>query len=74
MTARSQVWAAGALWLMLAISGAWLVYLLGSHYVSCRTVGTGKLACFVISFFISCWDVLVLVVLTVGKFIAFILP
>ena len=59
---------------MLAISGAWTVYLLGSHYGSCRTYGTGKLFCFVLAFFHSCWDVLVLVVVTVGKFIALILP
>lgn len=74
MTSRSRALAGGTLWLMFAISGAWVVYSLGIHYVSCRTVGTGKLFCFAIAFFVSCWDVLVLVVLTVGKFIALILP
>jgi hypothetical protein len=74
MTVRSQAWAACALWMMLAISGGWALYLLGSHYGSCRTGGTGKFACFVIAFFHSCWDVLVLVVLTIAKFIALILP
>jgi hypothetical protein len=59
---------------MFAISGGWAVYMLGSYYGSCRTYGTGKLLCFVFAFFHSCWNVLALVVLTVGKIVTLILP
>jgi hypothetical protein len=65
---------ARALWLMFAISGAWVIYLFGTHYGSCRLNGTDQVACFVIALFLSWLEVLVFVFGTIVKLIMFILP
>jgi hypothetical protein len=65
-------WARRALWLILTISAAWVLYLLASHYGSCRAGGTGKLGCSIFALFLSGWDVLVFVLLTINKLVLFL--
>jgi hypothetical protein len=74
MNASPQSWASRALWLVLAISAAWAVYVFGSHYGSCRADGTGELFCFVIALFFGWLEVLVFVIVTVAKLLMLILP
>jgi hypothetical protein len=44
---------------MLAISAVWTVYVFCSNYGSCRADETGKIACFLITLFMSWLEVLV---------------
>jgi hypothetical protein len=59
---------------MLATSAAWAIYVFGSHYGSCRANGFGELICFLFALFVSWLEVLFFVIVTVGKFLVFILP
>jgi hypothetical protein len=68
------MWAARALWLMLAVSLGWLIYAFASEYGLCRAAGTGKIGCFFIALVISGSDALVFAVATIGKLLMVFLP
>jgi hypothetical protein len=74
MNASTQRRASHAVWLMLAISGCWLMYLFVSHYGSCRTDGTGKLGCFFLAVFGSLFEAVAFVVGTIAKLLTAVLP
>jgi hypothetical protein len=59
MNTLPQGWPARTLWLMLAISAVWTLYVFGANYESCRVDGTGKIICFLIALVLSYLEVLV---------------
>jgi hypothetical protein len=74
MNARARNWPSLALWLILAVSGGWAIYLFATNYGSCRTNGYGQITCFVITLLFSCVEVLAFVVMTTTKILMSILP
>lgn len=74
MKGLPQSWAARGLWLVLAISAVWTVYVFGSNYGDCRMDGAGKITCLLITLFMSCLEVLVFVIATIAKLLVLILP
>jgi hypothetical protein len=74
MNGLPQGWAARGLWLMLAISAGWAVYVFGSNYGSCRIDGTGKITCFLITLSMSCLEILVFAIVVIAKLLMLILP
>jgi hypothetical protein len=74
VTAARQNWRGRALWLMLAVSACWVVYVFGSNYNGCRKYGFGEVVCFLGTLPLSGVEVLSFVVATLAKVVGLILP
>jgi hypothetical protein len=69
-----HLWVRRGYWLLLAISLIAVAYVFGPNYTSCRMDGTGKIACFFIALILSYFEVLIFVVVGIGKLLLLILP
>jgi hypothetical protein len=67
-------WAKIALWAMLAVAAAWVVYRVTANYGNCRVDGTGKLGCLAVTLFMSTIEFFTFVVVTMIKLLLTILP
>jgi hypothetical protein len=67
-------WLARVLWLMLATSACWVMYLFAASYGGCRADGSGKLGCFMLALFMSVLEAIVFIVLTIVKLLLLMLP
>jgi hypothetical protein len=74
MLAQIQSWMSRALWSMLFIALIWVLYVLASHYGSCRADGTGKFVCLLVALAFGWLDVLVLVIAAAARVLETILP
>ena len=63
-----------ALWIILAISAVWALYVFGSYYSSCRSNAFGQIVCFLFALFVGFLDILLFILGTIGKLIVLILP
>jgi hypothetical protein len=74
MSRPFSTWLSRAVWLMLLVAGLWVIYVLGSNYLSCPAYGTSELLCFAITLFRSGFEILTFVVTTTVKVLRAILP
>jgi len=72
--ARRRSRAAQALWFMLIGAACWVVYLIASHYGSCRADGSGKTGCFIWALVSGGFEALAFAIGTVTKLLRLVLP
>lgn len=63
-----------ALWLMLAVSGAAVLFMASFNYMSCRNDGAGQIICFIYALLLTGLEAIVLIVATVFKLLWLLLP
>jgi hypothetical protein len=74
MIAQALSWLSRAIWSMLLVALVWVLYVLGSHYSSCRADGTGKFGCLLSALIFGWLDILLLVLGAVVRVLTAVLP
>jgi hypothetical protein len=63
-----------ALWLMLAVSAAAVIFRAAFHYTTCRNDGGGQIACLIAALLGTGLEAVVLIVVTIFRLLKLILP
>jgi hypothetical protein len=69
-----QNWRERAIWLMLAVSACWVVYVFGANYNGCRKYGFGEVVCLVWTLLLSGIEVFFFVIAALARIVGLILP